>query len=85
MQLECILNLRSNTDRGPLGRWIFKTSVLRECPAHAGAFSATEMERILTAITNNDIFEDKVQVLDTHEAIVREPRRHSARLFCSNS
>jgi hypothetical protein len=54
---ECLQNIDLSKELSEQGLWSFQTRVLRDCPSHAGAFSATVLQHVIWAVTADEQLE----------------------------
>ncbi len=69
---ECLLNINLDKEQPPDDLWSFDTGVLRDCPAHAAAFSEMVLQRIIWARTANEKLEVALAYLREYPAHLSE-------------
>ena len=62
---ECFQNIHLDTELSPVGLWTYETSILREAPRHASAFTATVLQRVVWARTANEKLERSIAEIGT--------------------
>jgi hypothetical protein len=73
LHVECRLNISLGQEH-PGGLWSFDTGVLRDCTAHASAFSAEVLQRIIWARTADEQLEAMLATLRAGNAVLGSSR-----------